>query len=310
MNVKKTIIAGVIFIIIITAFFTVLGINAPKYNTGSDVAEPGGGIGAPSPMDAQSMPSRQSKELAITDSTGVSGDTVDKKIIKNGYLTMKVNNADSAAENIGNIAKNNGGGVFSSNFSKNPQTNIKSGTITIRVPVANFDKALTEIKKAAALVVQESTTGQDVTEEYTDLQAQLKNKRAEEQQFVAILGRAQKIQDILDVTEQLSRVRGEIEQLQGRIKYLNSQADMSSITATLSEDQNITISDTWRPLQVMKDAVNSLLSKIRGFVNFVIVLIITVIPVIILYALLALVIYWIGKKIYKKFKKEQQQKNR
>lgn len=301
MNAKKAIIIGAIFLIIIAALFTVLGINAPKYNIEGGVAKSDVGMGVPNSVDMQSMSTRQSEKMAVADSAIFSIE-VDKKIIKNGYLTMKVSSVDDANESIGKVAKDNGGDVFSSDFSKNPQTNIKSGSVTVKVPVANFDKALAEIKKVAALVVQESTSGQDVTEEYADLQAQLKNKQAEEQQFVAIFGRAQKIQDILDVTEQLSRVRGEIEQLQGRIKYLNSQADMASITAALSEDQNITISDTWRPLQVIKDAVNSLLKKGQGFVNFIIVLVIMVIPVIILYALLALVIYWIGKKIYQKIK--------
>ena len=56
----------------------------------------------------------------------------------------------------------------------------KSGTITIKVPVANFEKAFAQLKKVASLVVRESTSGQDVTEQYVDLQARLKNKQEEE----------------------------------------------------------------------------------------------------------------------------------
>lgn len=309
---KKIIIGGIGLIIILAAVLTVLNnrmFRTKNYPTsdylgGKFVTPQSTGLSSGS-FGISSLKGGLATRESFSEPAPTVGDVstdIDKKIIKNGFLTMRVSSADKASENIGTIAKNNGGDVFSSNFYKNPQTNVKSGTITIKVPVANFEKTLTEIKKVAALVLQESTSGQDVTEEYADLQAQLKNKQAEEQQFQNILNQAQKIQDILDVTQQLSRVRGEIEQLQGRIKFLSSQTDMSSITVTLSEDQNITISDTWRPLQVIKDAINLLLSKIRGFVNFAIVLVITVIPVAILYLLLVYVIYWIGRKIYFKLR--------
>jgi hypothetical protein len=104
------------------------------------------------------------------------------------------------------------------------------------------------------------------------------------------------------VTQQLYRVRGEIEQLQGRMKYMESQTDMSSITVSLSEDQNITVADSWRPWQVIKEAFNALFKDIQGFVDFVIVLIIRVIPNIILYTLILGLLFWIGKKIYFRIK--------
>ncbi|HEX7586225.1 MAG TPA: DUF4349 domain-containing protein [Patescibacteria group bacterium] len=231
-------------------------------------------------------------------------DIPDKKVIKNGNLTLKVDNADRSAEKISQIAKDNDGEIFSSNFYENAK-NIKSGSITVKVPVANFEKTFSELKKVATLVVQESTSGQDVTEEYADLQSQLKNKQAEEQQFVQILGQAQKIQDILDVTQELSRVRGEVETLQGRIKFLNSQTDMASISISLTEDTNITLADSWRPWQVVKNSVNALVKKAQGFVDFVIVLVIAAIPLILLYALLVYVIYRIGRKIYLKIKEKR-----
>jgi hypothetical protein len=154
----------------------------------------------------------------------------------------------------------------------------------------------------ANLVVRESTNSQDVTEQYIDLESRLKNKQAEEQAYSQILGRASTIDDILKITRQLGVVRGEIESLQGQKKYMDSQIDMSMITATLSEDSEITISDSWRPMRVIKDAINSLLSDVRGFINFLIVLIIRVIPVLILYLLMVLVLFLIGRKIYRRIK--------
>ena len=257
---------------------------------------------APAPVGLASKSMAQDavlgSTLAMTPNSTV--DSADKKVIKNGDLNLKVNNIDNASGDISGIAAANGGSVYSSIIYN--QNNFKSGNIVIRVPVANFEKTFTEVKKVAALVIRESTTGQDVTEEYVDLQAQLKNRQAEEAQFQTILQQAQKIQDVLDVTQQLYQVRGEIEQLQGRIKFLDSQTDMSSISVSLSEDQNITVTDSWRPWQVAKDAVNSLIKKVQEFITFAIILVITVVPTVILYLILIYIIFIIARKVYRKIR--------
>jgi predicted component of type VI protein secretion system len=223
----------------------------------------------------------------------------DKKVIKNGNLDLKVLNIDNASSEISQIARENGGDIFSSNLYQSEQ-NVKQGNITIKVPVANFEKTMAALKKVATLVTQESTSGADVTEQYADLQTQLANKQAEEQQYRQILQQAQKVSDILEITQALSNVRGEIESIQGQIKFLSSQTDMASINVNLTEDQNITFSDTWRPWQVVKETFNSLFKDLQGTVNLIIVIIIRVIPVAIIYALIAWFLYWAGKKVYTK----------
>ena len=322
MKPAKILIGVGIFLVLIVALVIALKVSQPMPLGGPNsfqtteapsLAIPGSGtmgiansLSGRSTLQSEQMMAKGVPETAsfVASDASSGQDVPDKKVIKNGNLTLKVDNADKSAEKISQIAKDNGGEIFSSNFYENPK-NIKSGSITVKVPVANLEKTFGELKKVATLVVQESTTGQDVTEEYTDLQSQLKNKQAEESQFVQILGQAQKIQDILDVTQELSRVRGEIEMLQGRIKFLNSQTDMASIFVSLSEDANITLADSWRPLQVAKEAVNALIKKAQGFVNFAIVLIVTVIPIILLYALLVYAIYLIGRKIHLKIKEKR-----
>lgn len=306
MTPKKAIIIGIIFVVLAAAIATVLGVSQPSNNAGTGVAVPGARLGAPMPPSAVSVQSEKMLAAPAQDNFSAA-ETADKKIIKNGYLSLRVANADRAAADISGVAKANGGDVFSSDFSKNPQTGIKSGTVTIKVPFANFEQTFTQVKKVASLVIQESVSSQDITLQYSDLQAQLKNKQAAEQQYLQILKQAQKVSDILEVTQALAQVRGEIDQLQGQINYLNSQTNMASITANLTEDQNITVSDTWRPWQVVKDAVNSLISKLQGSVNFLIVLVITVIPVAIVYGLFAWLVYWIGKKIYFRLKNRNMQ---
>jgi len=318
MDKRKLLIGGAALVVLAAAILAVLG-NGNKIVPVQDAYNYSGAagmgvessLGTPAGISSRSdvvMPKNLTAEVAPSPvglNAGFSQDVTDKKVIKNGNLTLKVKNADEVAKKVAQIAKDNGGEVFSSNFYENPK-NIKSGSITVKVPVVSFEKTFAELKKVATLVVQESTSGQDVTEEYADLQSQLKNKQAEEQQYLEILKQAQKIQDILDVTQQLSQVRGEIESLQGQIKFLNSQTDMASIFISLSEDANVGSVDSWRPWQVVKNSVNALIKKAQGFVDFVIVLMITAIPLILLYALLIYVLYWIGRKIYLKIKERQQ----
>lgn len=313
---KKIKIAGIILaglIILIAALITVSGISKKSYLE-TAIPEEGGYEASLNALPQSSKSGRpvsnsslgsesvgSAMKSAPEDSTSIT----DKKVIKTGDLTLKVDSIDKAAEKISQTAKDNGGEIFSSNIYQ-AGNNIKRGVITVKVPFANFEKTIGEFKEIAALVVSESTAGQDVTEEYADLQARIKNKQAEEQSYIKILNQAQKIQDILDITQSLSNVRGEIERIQGRIKFMENQTSMSTISISLSEDQDVTIVDSWRPLQIAKNAINSLIKSSQGFLSFLIVLVITVIPVIILYALLAFIIYLIGRKIYRKIKSRKE----
>jgi len=251
------------------------------------------------------MKSAPSLSESVAESSADEEETSDKKIIKSGYLTCKVASADEASEEMAKIAKANGGEVFSTDFSQD-ENNVKSGTVTVKVPVASFEKTFEELKKVASLIISESTSGLDVTEQYTDLQSRLKNKQAEEQAFASILQRSGEIDDVLKVTKELARVRGEIEVLQGKIRLLESQTDMSTIAVNLTEDKKITVTDKWRPLQLAKDSINSLFKDAQKFVNFVIILVIQVIPVLVLYLLLFFVIYLIIRKIYRKIKAKKE----
>jgi hypothetical protein len=317
-KIKPFAIALVVLVALSAAYSTVVQINGNKIGTRNQMGDYSGkgggvvspmapgavGIGAPEMMGFKSAaiePATMTDQAFSSAAGGqdLTNTSIDQRIIKNGDLDLKVSSLDDSTEKINQIALGNGGELFSSNSYRNAD-NSRSGYLTVKVPVNGFEKTISEIKKIASLVVRESISGQDVTEEFTDLQAQLKNKQAEEQQFQTIMGQAQKIQDILDVTRELSRVRGEIESLQGRIKFMTQQTDKATISVSLTEDKNITVSDSWRPLQVAKDAVNTLIKKIQGFGNFVIILIVTVIPIAILYLLLIWLLFLAGKKIYLK----------
>lgn len=224
----------------------------------------------------------------------------DKKVIKDGNLSLQIEDTEKSAQEISNIVKGKGGEVFATNFYERVKGQ-KSGFVTVKVPVNKFEETINEIKKIATQVLSESTTGQDVTEQYSDLQAQLKNKRAEEESFVKILDTAGKIDDILAVTREISRVRGEIERLEGKIRFMDSQTDMSTITINLTEDTTITpVNEGWRPWQVVKQSVKELIASIQGFIDGIIRFVIVGIPSLIPFAILIGFLVWVGRKVYRK----------
>ena len=314
MPIKKILkIAGIILLVIFVLFFGLLifsnavgQITGDNISSNSSMGLAGKGIsrtGAPS--TSQSSYSEEyalDSDMAAPEAAPGVTATVDKKIIKTGNLSLKVEKAETAAESITNIAKLNKGEVSNSSFYESG-AGVKSGYITIRVPFQNFDAAFAEIKKVATQVISEASNAQDITAEYIDLEARLKNTQAEEASFVSLLSRSGKIEEVLSVTKEVARVRGEIEQLQGQMRYLNSQTDMSTITTQISEDVEIAaVSQDWRPWEKVKLSVRKFLANGQGFIDGLIAFIIVILPMLVIYGLIIWLLYWIAKKIYRRFR--------
>ena len=183
---------------------------------------------------------------------------IDRKIVKTGYMTLQVNDITEAMTGIARVAKELDGYVVSSN--KQGDKDITYGQISIRVPSDRFDEAFDRLRKLAVKVPNESTASQDVTEEYTDLQAQLRNLEATEAQYLELLKKAEKVEDMLAVQRELSNVRGQIEQVKGRIQYLERTSDMALIEVNLQKTKPID-GTGWSALETLKSAV-------RGLFNF------------------------------------------
>ncbi|PIP28312.1 MAG: hypothetical protein COX29_01835 [Candidatus Moranbacteria bacterium CG23_combo_of_CG06-09_8_20_14_all_35_22] len=261
-----------------------------------------GSMGLANPMadDFTSDSSPMMMEENFSESAVESSIPVDKKIIKNGSLNLKVEKTETAVQKISEIVKKQGGEVFSTDFFERVKGQ-KSGSLTVKVPVEKFEDTIAKIKETATQVISESTSGQDVMEQYSDLQIQVKNKKAEEESFVKILERAGEIEDVLKVTQQIARVRGEIERLEGRIRLMNSQTDMSTITIDVSEDIEIApISNDWRPIQVIKKSFSELIESLQDFVDGLIRFVIVTLPSLIVFLLIIWIFYLIGKRIFQK----------
>lgn len=202
----------------------------------------------------------------------VAVDVPNRLIVKNGSLSAVVKDVSETIKTITSYVEQHQGFVVESNISK--AGNAPYGVVIVRIPASEFEASVSYIKTLGS-VMSESVNGSDVTAEYVDLDSQLKNLQAAEQQFLAIMKKADKIADILAVQNQLTQVRGQIESIQGRMKYLKETAEMSSLTINLSTDPSaLPVVDkdtnTWKPLAVFKDAVRSLVEVGKGLLNLLI----------------------------------------
>lgn len=220
----------------------------------------------------------------------------EQRIIKNGNISAKVDSAEESAGQITAIAQKYQGFVQSSNIYES-ETGAKSGSVVIRVPVDQFENAFAEIKGLANQVVSESVSGQDVTEQFIDLQSRLKNKIAEETQYLEILEQATDVEDILMVTERLSAVRAEIERLQGRLDYLENLTDMSTISTYLTEEDRIEIPvKKWRPIETIRNSFRTMIAGLQGVADLAIWIVMFAALIGLPLAVIIWLIVWLVKK--------------
>jgi len=212
-----------------------------------------------------------------------------RKIVRNGALELLVADVGQTASKIGTLAGGMGGFV-----EKSTQTNTAGHTavITVRVPADDLDRFMSEVKKLALGVDRENIEARDVTRDYVDLDARLRNAQAEEAQYLQILKRATTIKDTLEGAEKLSSVRGRIEQLQGEMKYLSTEIEMCSVEISLRGEADTTVLGIhWRPLRQAKVALSEMISGLADWADSVIAFLINL-PLIVVWliSVLALVV--------------------
>jgi len=181
----------------------------------------------------------QQQKVALTevDKEGSSAGAFERKIIRNAEITMEVPSTTDTQHRVASIAETNGGFVVTSEAKQREHVDPAQRTLDIklvvRVPSPQFGVAFDEIKKLASNTPSEQVTGQDVTEEFIDLEARIKTQKALELQFLEIMRQAYKVADALEVQRQIADVRTEIEKLEGRKRFLENRASLSTITVNI-----------------------------------------------------------------------------
>ncbi len=248
-------------------------------------------------MEMPAMPAPAAAAATAAPAAGAPGEPAQPRlIIRTADLNIIVKNTPEQLDAISNLATKYGGFVVSSGTSK-VGTEMQ-GQITLRVDTKNFDAALSDIRKLALEVQSENVRGEDVTAEYVDLDSQLKNLEAAEAQLQKIMAEATNTEDVLNVYQRLIEIRGQIDQIKGRMKYLSQSAALSTINVSLIPDaltQPVEVGG-WRVEGVLKSAVEALIGALQGLVSIAIWLVIVALPIVLMIALPIVAIIWVIRR--------------
>ncbi|MBF0483729.1 MAG: DUF4349 domain-containing protein [Candidatus Omnitrophica bacterium] len=219
-----------------------------------------------------------------------------RKVIQNANLSIRVKDSLKVQVEINNIVTKYNGMIISSQIYNSGENN-RRGTTVLKVLPANMVATLVDIKKLGE-VENENVSGEDVTEQYVDLQARLQNYKIVKDRLTKIMDeKAREVKDILEIEKEMARVGGEIEALEGRIKYLDSQADMATVTVNYYEKQVHIV----RGLNFKERFQQTLKVSVEVFVNTIngmIILISFLLPI-----MIVLFVIWGVIKLIKKIKK-------
>lgn len=211
-------------------------------------------------------------------------EAMDRKILRDAELRLEVGVPEDVQRKITAIAETLGGFVVTSE-SKQRQTGDGKQelevNLVVRVPATQFGSALDQIRSTGNRVIAEKITGQDVTEEFIDIEARVKTQKALEEQFLEIMKRANKVEDALEVQRQIAEVRTAIERLEGRKRFLENRASLSTITVNLQSPTAIVVNTTGFGRDI-REAVADSVDVARGIVLLLIRLVIVMIPIFIL----------------------------
>jgi hypothetical protein len=224
----------------------------------------------------------------------------ERMIIRTGDVSLIVKDAGESLEKVEAIAKDLGGYVVSSS-SWHQEEQLRAN-LTIRVPAGEFDEAMARLADLAIKVENRNVSTQDVTEEYTDLDARLRNLEATETELLELLTevreRTSKAEDILAVHREITSIRSQIEQLKGRMQYLEKMTAMATINIELIPDvlaRPIVVAG-WRPSGTAANALRTLVTTLQFIVDAAIWLIIYVLPTLVVIGIPFFILWLIWRR--------------
>ena len=259
------------------------------------------------PVPAQPPSAEGLKTSPSTGSTANVPDVAnaDRMIVYTVNLSLEVADTDKAVNDITAIASQYKGYVAASNLSRDPQGQMR-GTITLRIPAESLDAAQKQIEAAGLKVLSRNKNSNDVTDQYTDLNARLTNLEATRDELRQLLDsvrqKSNKAEDILAVYNQLTAIQGQIEQLKGQMNLLERTTALATITIELvpHEDVQIVQPETWMPNRTAAEALRALVQALQGIINLAIWLILFVLPVLIVLLLPFIVLALILRAIFRR----------
>ena len=196
--------------------------------------------GTPAPQQAMAEPTMMkavavegpvpaASKISLRSSQGTDpSPTQQRLIVRTVDMMLVVEDVANALDAVNALAQELGGWVVTSSHQEEHR-----GFVSARVPVDRVDEVIGRLRGMAVEVRSEVSNSTDVTDEYVDIQARVRNLKAAEGQLFELMERAGKVTELLEVQRELTRVRGELESLQGRAKYLEETSAFSLINVNL-----------------------------------------------------------------------------
>lgn len=215
----------------------------------------------------------------------------DRKIIKTAQVSVLVEDSDVAIDRLTQVVGDVEGYIISSRVWYQPHfdgQNYKYATVTMGVPVDLFEVAMRRVRALAVQVLDENASGEDVTDQFVDLQSRLTNLQATQERIKTFLEDAKTVDEALRINQELAAIEAQIEEVKGRMNYLSDRSAFSTITVTISPELPEIATPTptptstpapWNPGEVLDDATGTLVGAYQGIVEFAIWLFVAVLPI-------------------------------
>jgi len=220
----------------------------------------GGAPAAPPPASTASSPTGGAAQAQLG-----ALPSLDRLVIRNVSLTLVVPNVQDAYRQVERIAVDQGGSIAGSQIRQDGDRFTASLTVRVPADATTYQATLDRLRAIADRVVEEQGQTQDVSEEYVDLESRLRNLRATEDSLLVLYGRAGRLEDVFAIQREITTVRGQIEQIEGRKQALERKAAMATIALQLREPATLAPRQReWSPVEVAGDALGSLSGALRG----------------------------------------------
>jgi len=199
-----------------------------------------------------------------------------RKVIYTANLDVETESYAELNDHIQSETARLGGYVVEANMYRDMDNDHTEGEIVVRIPQENFDDFIELIETGSSKVLDHHVSGQDVTEEFIDLESRLKSKKAVEERLLEFMANAKKTEDLLAISDNLASVQEEIETITGRMNYLQDKTDLATVTINIREN-NVTLSgmndddlNTWEEMkkQFMR-SINFIITAISAMVIFI-----------------------------------------
>ncbi|MGM8214802.1 DUF4349 domain-containing protein [Bacillaceae bacterium W0354] len=189
-------------------------------------------------------------------------------IIYTGNIDILVNDYTTATNDILDKVQQMNGFIVQSSEYQHGENENKFGEIVVRIPQEHFQSFMNHVETTSTEVLSKTTEGTDVTEEYVDLESRLRSKEAVEERLISFMNDAEKTEDLLKISNDLSTVQEEIERIKGKMNYLENHVSFSTITINIQE-KRVTIPEiqSTKELNTMENATKLFMDTINFILN-------------------------------------------